>query len=96
MEHFILSLEKRKKKKFRFGNFCLILVSFFVIVRSVGGGCDEKSDLWMVDYMGVSRSRSLRSFRGGWLFGSEDGDHLVVLGVLFLHPGVLPSMGDFF
>jgi hypothetical protein len=50
----------------------------------------------MVDYMGVSRSRSLCSFRGGWLFGSEDGDHLVVLGVLFLHPGVLPSLGDFF
>jgi hypothetical protein len=48
---------------------------------SVGGGCDEKSDLWMVDYMGVSRSRSLCSFRGGWLFGSEDGgDHLVVSG----------------
>jgi hypothetical protein len=46
---------------------------------SAGGGCDEKSDLWMVDYMGVSRSRSLSSFRGGWLFGSEDGgDHLVV------------------
>jgi hypothetical protein len=50
----------------------------------------------MVDYMGVSRSRSLYSFRGGWLFGSKDGDHLVVLGVLFLHLGVLPSMGDFF
>jgi hypothetical protein len=47
---------------------------------SVGGGCDEKSELWMVDYMGVSSSRSLCSFRGGWLFGSEDGDHLVVSG----------------
>ncbi|KAJ4710636.1 Micronuclear linker histone polyprotein-like protein [Melia azedarach] len=37
------------------------------------GGCDEKSDLWVVDYMGVSRSRSLCSFRGGGFFGSEDG-----------------------
>lgn len=45
---------------------------------SVGGGCDEKSDLWLVDYMGVSRSRSLCSFRGGGLFGSEDGGDLVV------------------
>jgi hypothetical protein len=48
---------------------------------SDGGGCDEKSDLWMVDYMGVSWSRSLCSFRGGWLFGLEnDGNHLVVSG----------------
>lgn len=50
---------------------------------SVGGGCDDqKSDLWLVDYMGVSRSRSLCSFRGtSGLFGSEDGgEHLVVSG----------------
>ncbi|GMY26737.1 putative lysozyme-like protein [Fagus crenata] len=49
---------------------------------SVNGGCDEKSDLWLVDYMGVSRSRSLCSFRGtSGLFGSEDGgEHLVVSG----------------
>jgi hypothetical protein len=64
---------------------CVQFLGFFSgIVLIVGGGCDEKSDLWMVDYMGVSRSRSLCSFRGGWLFGSEDGDHLVVLEVLFL------------
>lgn len=41
--------------------------------KSSVGGCEEKSDLWVVDYMGVSRSRSLCSFRGGGLFGSEDG-----------------------
>ncbi|KAJ0094780.1 hypothetical protein Patl1_16574 [Pistacia atlantica] len=42
------------------------------------GGCDEKSDLWVVDYMGtVSRSRSLCSFRGGGLLGSEDGGDLM-------------------
>ncbi|KAH7569913.1 hypothetical protein ACOSQ2_018107 [Xanthoceras sorbifolium] len=41
------------------------------------GGCDEKSDLWVVDSMGVSRSRSLCSFRGGGLFGSEDGGDLM-------------------
>ncbi|KAG2706808.1 hypothetical protein I3843_05G107900 [Carya illinoinensis] len=45
---------------------------------SVAGGCDDKSDLWLVDYMGVSRSRSLCSFRGGGWFGSEDGENLVV------------------
>ncbi|XP_044489776.1 uncharacterized protein LOC123214111 isoform X1 [Mangifera indica] len=46
-------------------------------VKSVGG-CDEKSDLWVVDYMGtVSRSRSLCSFRGGGLYGSEDGGDLM-------------------
>ncbi|KAK8627698.1 hypothetical protein V6N13_135302 [Hibiscus sabdariffa] len=38
---------------------------------------DEKSDLWVVDYMGVSRSRSLCSFRGGGFFGSEDGSDLM-------------------
>ncbi|GAV80224.1 hypothetical protein CFOL_v3_23685 [Cephalotus follicularis] len=42
-------------------------------------GVDEKSDLWVVDYMGVSRSRSLCSFRGGGggFFGSEDGGDLM-------------------
>ncbi|KAE8678405.1 hypothetical protein F3Y22_tig00111427pilonHSYRG00747 [Hibiscus syriacus] len=40
-------------------------------------GVDEKSDLWLVDYMGVSRSRSLCSFRGGGFFGSEDGSELM-------------------
>ncbi|XVF43371.1 hypothetical protein PTKIN_Ptkin02bG0034900 [Pterospermum kingtungense] len=45
-----------------------------------GGGVDEKSnDLWVVDHhMGVSRSRSLCSFRGGGgFFGSEDGSDLM-------------------
>ncbi|GLT63465.1 hypothetical protein SLA2020_360280 [Shorea laevis] len=42
------------------------------------GGMDEKSDLWVVDYAGgVSRSRSLCSFRGGGFFGSEDGGDLM-------------------
>ncbi|XP_022731020.1 uncharacterized protein LOC111285712 [Durio zibethinus] len=41
------------------------------------GGIDEKSDMWVVDYMGVSRSRSLCSFRGGGVFGSEDGGDLM-------------------
>ncbi|GMJ13412.1 hypothetical protein like AT3G25590 [Hibiscus trionum] len=40
-------------------------------------GVDEKSDLWVVDYMGVSRSRSLCSFRAGGFFGSEDGSDLM-------------------
>lgn len=40
--------------------------------RSVGG-FDEKGETFMVDHGGVSRSRSLCSFRGGGLFGSEDG-----------------------
>ncbi|XP_062111244.1 uncharacterized protein LOC133822819 [Humulus lupulus] len=50
------------------------------------GGFDDKSDLWLVDHhnQGVSRSRSLCSFRGGgggggW-FGSEDGGDLMVSG----------------
>ncbi|KAK8488703.1 hypothetical protein V6N13_042334 [Hibiscus sabdariffa] len=39
-----------------------------------GGRVDGKSDdFWIVDYTGVSRSRSLCSFRGGGLIGSEDG-----------------------
>ncbi|KAJ6689758.1 hypothetical protein OIU85_006106 [Salix viminalis] len=42
-------------------------------VRSGVAGFEEKSDLWVVDYMGVSRCRSLCSFRGGGFFGSEDG-----------------------
>ncbi|KAK8520537.1 hypothetical protein V6N13_031018 [Hibiscus sabdariffa] len=37
------------------------------------GMINEKNDLWVVDYNGVSRSRSLCSFRGGGFFGSEDG-----------------------
>ncbi|XP_022775878.1 uncharacterized protein LOC111317727 [Durio zibethinus] len=41
------------------------------------GGVDDKSDLWVVDYTGVSRSRSLCSFRGGGFFGSEDGSDLM-------------------
>lgn len=41
--------------------------------RSSVGGFEEKSDVWVVDYMGVSRCRSLCSFRGGGFFGSEDG-----------------------
>ncbi|KAF9674170.1 hypothetical protein SADUNF_Sadunf10G0099700 [Salix dunnii] len=41
--------------------------------RSSVGGFEEKSDMWVVDYMGVSRCRSLCSFRGGGFFGSEDG-----------------------
>ncbi|TXG56749.1 hypothetical protein EZV62_018062 [Acer yangbiense] len=50
--------------------------------KSVNGGCDDqKSDLWVVDYMGVSRSRSLCSFRGGGggggFLGSEDGGDLM-------------------
>ncbi|XWS23022.1 hypothetical protein CRYUN_Cryun29cG0085500 [Craigia yunnanensis] len=45
--------------------------------KSVGGVDDQKSDLWVVDYMGVSRSRSLCSFRGGGFFGSEDGSDLM-------------------
>ncbi|CAB4295494.1 unnamed protein product [Prunus armeniaca] len=44
-------------------------------------GFDEKSEMWLVDHMGVSRSRSLCSFRGGGFFGSEDGgEHLMVSG----------------
>ncbi|XP_021910548.1 uncharacterized protein LOC110824273 [Carica papaya] len=42
-------------------------------VKSVAGYDDQKSDLWVVDYLGVSRSRSLCSFRGGGFLGSEDG-----------------------
>ncbi|KAE8730028.1 hypothetical protein F3Y22_tig00003041pilonHSYRG00613 [Hibiscus syriacus] len=42
-----------------------------------GCGVDEKSDLWVVDYMGVSRSRSFCSFKGGGFFGSEDGSDLM-------------------
>ncbi|KAE8676599.1 hypothetical protein F3Y22_tig00111582pilonHSYRG00015 [Hibiscus syriacus] len=34
---------------------------------------NEKNDVWVVDYNGVSRSRSLCSFRGSGFFGSEDG-----------------------
>ncbi|OMO75444.1 hypothetical protein CCACVL1_16165 [Corchorus capsularis] len=48
--------------------------------KSVGGNIDDqKSDnLWVVDYMGVSRSRSLCSFRGNnGFFGSEDGSDVM-------------------
>lgn len=48
--------------------------------RSSVCGFDEKSDICMVDYMGVSRSRSLCSFRGNGFFGSEDGGDMVVSG----------------
>ncbi|XP_038892601.1 uncharacterized protein LOC120081636 [Benincasa hispida] len=48
--------------------------------RSSVCGFDEKSDICMVDYMGVSRSRSLCSFRGGGYFGSEDGGDMVASG----------------
>ncbi|KAF7808962.1 acylamino-acid-releasing enzyme [Senna tora] len=50
--------------------------------RSVnGGGFDERSDAWMADHGGVSRSRSLCSFRnGGLLFGSEDGGDSILSG----------------
>ncbi|XP_039047069.1 uncharacterized protein LOC120187420 [Hibiscus syriacus] len=42
------------------------------------GGVDEKSDdLWVVNCTGVSRSRSLCSFKGGGLFESEDGTDLM-------------------
>lgn len=48
--------------------------------RSVGG-FDEKNEMWMVDHHGgVSRSRSLCSFRGGAIFGSEDGGDSVLSG----------------
>ena len=56
----------RKKKEKDCGN------------KSVGG-FDEKSEMWVVDHMGVSKSRSLYSFRNcGW-FGSENGGDLMVL-----------------
>ncbi|KAF5751972.1 hypothetical protein HS088_TW02G00991 [Tripterygium wilfordii] len=45
--------------------------------NSVGGGIDEKRDLWIVDCMGVSRSRSLCSFRGGGFHGSADGGDMM-------------------
>ncbi|GMI99843.1 hypothetical protein like AT3G25590 [Hibiscus trionum] len=59
----------KKKREEEDGNTC---------GKSEGGaagrGVDEKSDdFWIVDYTGVSRSRSLCSFRGGGIFGSEDG-----------------------
>ncbi|XP_061340736.1 uncharacterized protein LOC133287189 [Gastrolobium bilobum] len=43
-------------------------------------GFDEKSEMWMLDHGGVSRSRSLCSFRGGGLFGSEDGGDSLLSG----------------
>ncbi|KAK2978885.1 hypothetical protein RJ640_030934 [Escallonia rubra] len=36
------------------------------------GGFDEKSEMWVSDYTGVSRSRSLCSFRGGGNFTDMD------------------------
>ncbi|TKY69450.1 hypothetical protein E2542_SST05724 [Spatholobus suberectus] len=47
--------------------------------RSVGG-FDERNEMWMLDHGGVSRSRSLCSFRGGGVFGSEDGGDSVLSG----------------
>ncbi|KAH7515385.1 uncharacterized protein LOC107428255 [Ziziphus jujuba] len=44
------------------------------------GGFDDKNEMWLVDHMGVSRSRSLCSFRGGGWFGSEEGGDLMVSG----------------
>ncbi|KAL5581921.1 hypothetical protein UlMin_014363 [Ulmus minor] len=44
------------------------------------GGFDEKSEMWVIDHMGVSRSRSLCSFRNGGWFGSENGGDLMVSG----------------
>ncbi|KAK7275102.1 hypothetical protein RIF29_16209 [Crotalaria pallida] len=46
-------------------------------------GFDEKSEMWMMmdhNQRGVSRSRSLCSFRGGGIFGSEDGGDSVLSG----------------
>jgi len=43
-------------------------------------GFDERNEMWMLDQGGVSRSRSLCSFRGGGLFGSEDGGDSVLSG----------------
>ncbi|KAE9605641.1 hypothetical protein Lal_00024665 [Lupinus albus] len=43
-------------------------------------GFDDKSEMWMMDHKGVSRSRSLCSFRGGGMFGSEDGGDSVLSG----------------
>ncbi|KAA8532804.1 hypothetical protein F0562_033079 [Nyssa sinensis] len=40
--------------------------------RSVGG-LDDKSDLWVFDYMRMSRSRSLCGFRGGVLNDPDEG-----------------------
>lgn len=44
------------------------------------GGFDDKSEMWLVDHMGVSRSRSLCSFRGAGWYGSEEGGDLMVSG----------------
>ncbi|KAL5562537.1 hypothetical protein UlMin_032284 [Ulmus minor] len=44
------------------------------------GGFDEKSEMWVVDYMSVSRLRSLCSFRNGGWFRSKDGGDFMVSG----------------
>lgn len=44
------------------------------------GGFDDRSEMWLVDHMGVSRSRSLCSFRGAGWFGSEEGGDMMVSG----------------
>ncbi|KAF3430978.1 hypothetical protein FNV43_RR25708 [Rhamnella rubrinervis] len=44
------------------------------------GGFDDRSEMWLVDHTGVSRSRSLCSFRGAGWFGSEDGGDMMVSG----------------
>ena len=49
--------------------------------RSVVGFDERNNEMWMVDHQGgVSRSRSLCSFRGGGIFGSEDGGDSVLSG----------------
>ncbi|KAJ6431946.1 hypothetical protein OIU84_019261 [Salix udensis] len=52
---------------------CLVRKEERAVIGAVSGVFEEKSDMWVVDYMGVSRCRSLCSFRGGGFFGSEDG-----------------------
>ncbi|GMH01841.1 hypothetical protein Nepgr_003680 [Nepenthes gracilis] len=39
---------------------------------------DDKSEMWVSDFMGISRSRSLCSFRGGGLYDTEESGGLVV------------------
>ncbi|KAM3338627.1 hypothetical protein P3S68_030713 [Capsicum galapagoense] len=38
-----------------------------------GNECDENSDIWVSDAMAVSRSRSVRSFRGGGFNDTDEG-----------------------
>ncbi|KAI8021122.1 hypothetical protein LOK49_LG03G00714 [Camellia lanceoleosa] len=50
------------------------MVRLFRKKREKGNGerSDEKSEMWVFDYMGVSRSRSLCSFRGGNFHDPDD------------------------